>query len=77
MQAGHPGTEHAMCTFQNRTRRNFGALNAYERLGTPSAIHGQRRLATGILNNPIYVGRQIWNVPARCAIPIQAGASGV
>ncbi len=27
----------------------------------PSAIHGQPRLATGILNNPIYIGRQIWN----------------
>ena len=27
----------------------------------PSAINGQRRLALGILNNPIYVGRQIWN----------------
>lgn len=27
----------------------------------PSAIHGDARLGTGILNNPLYVGQQIWN----------------
>ncbi|MBX6386215.1 MAG: recombinase family protein [Microbispora sp.] len=28
---------------------------------TPSAINGDRRKGTGVLNNELYVGRQIWN----------------
>lgn len=28
---------------------------------TPSTINGQRSLALGILNNPIYIGQQVWN----------------
>jgi hypothetical protein len=27
----------------------------------PTAIHGDRRRGTGILNNPIYIGQKVWN----------------
>jgi hypothetical protein len=27
---------------------------------TPATIHGQRRMALGILNNPVYAGRLVW-----------------
>ena len=39
----------------------FWRIGKPNRGWTPSAINGQRRLQLGILNNPIYVGRQVWN----------------
>ena len=42
--------------------RTSERLNAKRKRGwVPSAIHGDRRRGTGILNNPLYVGQRVWN----------------
>ena len=42
--------------------RTSDRLNAKRKRGwVPTAVHGDRRRGTGILNNPAYIGEKIWN----------------